>query len=452
MRFPFVKCLAFVCTCVGLGLALQPARGQTFRYQPRPRAGDAGISYTTSDPAPRLMMSSDAAEAYPPRTLREYRDPRFPRRMESRFDDSSRARPTPRRRDDGVLLTAQGETLAPKVSVQPFVEDAPPGPPGSGPEDYGDGTYVEGPMDPQLDGGPFLSEPSCGGCGQCDQCAGRCYMKRAGDCLRCAAARGAFCENWDLFTGKQGFKGPVDQGVNGDFGFHVGANWAFPLVDRWGLGYQIGGNLVLSDFEGHSGPLEHRRSQFFVTSGLFHRAVCGNGLQGGAVLDYLRDDFYIQMDMVQIRAEVSYLYCYHEVGFWGAFHTNTSTHLGSFSPDEPLETFSFQANNQYNLFYRYQFCNGTFCRTWMGLSGHGDGIFGSDATVYISQRLGLVATYNYLLPRNDPTIPNNVKESWNLTISMVWYPGYRCPDSWHNPYRPLFYVADNGWMLQREAN
>ncbi|MEX0978728.1 MAG: DUF6666 family protein, partial [Pirellulales bacterium] len=353
MRFPFVKCLAFVCTCVGLGLASQPARGQTFRYEARPRAGDTGLSYASSDPSPRLMMPSDAAEAYPPRPVREYRDPRFPRRMSSRLDDSSRARYSQRHRDDEVLLTAQGEAIAPGVPVQPFVEDAPPGPPGSGYEDYGDGTYVEGPLDPQLDGGPFLSEPSCGGCGQCDQCAGRCYMKRAGDCFCNALARGAFCENWDLFTGKQGFKGPVDQGLNGDFGFHVGANWAFPLVDRWGLGYQIGGNLVLSDFEGHSAPLGHRRSQFFVTSGLFHRAVCGNGLQGGAVVDYLRDDFYIQMDMVQVRAEVSYLYCFHEVGFWGAFHTNTSTHQGSFVPDEPLETFSFQANNQYNLFYRY---------------------------------------------------------------------------------------------------
>jgi hypothetical protein len=34
----------------------------------------------------------------------------------------------------------------------------------------------------------------------------------------------------------------------------------------------------------------------------------------------------------------------------------------------------------------------------------------------------------------------------------VWYPGYKKCDSWTNPYRPLFYVADNGWFLVRQAN
>jgi hypothetical protein len=276
-------------------------------------------------------------------------------------------------------------------------------------------------------------------------------MKRFGHYLCGAAADGAFCENLSLFSGKQGFKGPVDQGVNGDFGYNAGGNWAFPLFPSMGVGFQIGANLVASDFEGRSGPLGHRRYQFFGTMGVFHRAMCGRGFQMGAAVDYLRDDFYIQMDLTQVRAELSYQYCYHEVGFWGAFQGNTSTHVGQFTGDDPLQTFSFQGTSQYNVFYRYQFCSGTYCRTWAGLSDHGDGIFGSDATVYISPKVGLVATYNYLLPRNDPTVPLNVKESWNLAIALVWYPGYKKCDSWTNPYRPLFYVADNGWFLVRQA-
>jgi hypothetical protein len=277
-------------------------------------------------------------------------------------------------------------------------------------------------------------------------------MKRLKDYLSSSHADGAFFENFSLFSGKQGFKGPVDQGVNGDFGYNVGGNWGMPLFPAYGIGFQFGGALIASDFAGRTGPLGHRRYQLFGTMGVFRRAVCGRGWTYGAVVDYLRDDFYIQMDLVQVRAELSYQYCYHEVGLWTALQGNTSSHLGSFQPDQPLELFSFQANNQHNAFYRYQFCNGTFCRTWGGLSGHGDGIFGSDATVKISPKCGLIASYNYLLPRNDDNVPNNIKESWNLTIALVWYPGYKRCDSWTNPYRPLFYVADNGWFLTRQNN
>ena len=99
------------------------------------------------------------------------------------------------------------------------------------------------------------------------------------------------------------------------------------------------------------------------------------------MLDYLRDDFYIQMDLTQVRAEMSYLCCGHEVGFSGGLQRQ---HQHAYWDRFPGNTFgrptAIEANSQYNLFYRYEFCNGTYCRTWMGLSGHGDGIFGGDAT------------------------------------------------------------------------
>jgi hypothetical protein len=420
-------------TCLCLGLLVAAARAQTFRYQAEPRAGNYDFSYAAPEDAPRMMFPPPGA---PPYEMRPDYDSRHVRRAPARYAD------------DRVRLAGGSEPIPPGVRVEPFIEDAPPGPPGTVYEGY-EGAYPGGPVEPQLAGEPFLQE-SCANCDDCDPC-GPCYMKRFGHYLCGAAADGAFCENLSLFSGKQGFKGPVDQGVNGDFGYNAGGNWAFPLFPSMGVGFQIGANLVASDFEGRSGPLGHRRYQFFGTMGVFHRAMCGRGFQMGAAVDYLRDDFYIQMDLTQVRAELSYQYCYHEVGFWGAFQGNTSTHVGQFTGDDPLETFSFQGTSQYNVFYRYQFCSGTYCRTWAGLSDHGDGIFGSDATIYISPKVGLVATYNYLLPRNDPTVPLNVKESWNLAIALVWYPGYKKCDSWTNPYRPLFYVADNGWFLVRQA-
>ncbi len=445
MRARFIKCLAGMCTCFSLGLLVAGARAQTFRYEAEPRAGDFEPSYAADDPVPRMLIAPQARRFGGYRDERAIGEPRYRRRPAPRGSYSRRAR---RRRDDGILLTASGEPIPPGARVEPFVEDAPPGPPGSPYEETYDGDFY----DPHLQGGPFLQEPPCGGCGHCDQCnpCGRCYMKRCGSCLRGAARRGAFTENLQLITGKQGFKGPVDQGLNGDFGYHFAFNLGMPLLDSLGIGYQVGGNLIVSDFEGRSGPLGHRRSQWFFTTGAFRRAEGNRGFQGGAVVDYLHDTFYIRMNLWQIRAQLSYVHCQHEVGFWGAAHANTSTNQGSIFPNQPDETFSFEGTDQYTAFYRYQFCNGTFVRTWAGLSGRGDGIFGGDATAYISPRLGLIAAYNYLLPRNHPGENNNVNEAWNLTISFVWYPGYKPCGSWLNPYRPLFYTADNGWFFVRQ--
>ncbi len=445
-----------------LGSRLAPARGQTFYYQPEPRAGEVGLNYSDSDAPPTMMRRA----ARPARSgeLRSYRRDvtALPGRRaadrtgarSSRYDHYHSSA------DQGrILRAAADEPLPTPAELDPFGEDLPPGAPveGDGGHDayYGTGE-PQGPTEPDLMGDPMLVEPSlqgsCPTCGSCGGCGfGHCFLRRWGNHVRCAASNGAYCENLDVYYGKQGFKGPVDQGLNGDFGYHLGGNWGTPLFDRWGIGYQLGGNFIASDYAGRSSPLGHHRSQFFVTTGLFHRTWGDRGFQGGAVLDYLRDDFYIKMDLTQVRAELSYYYCGHEVGFWGAFHGNTSTQWGSINGQGP-QLFSFQGNDQFNAFYRHQLCNGTVLRTWAGLSGHGDGIFGSDATVYISQHWGLEAFYNYLLPRNDPSIPSDVKESWNLTLNLVWYPGRKRCDSWTNPYRPLFYPADNGWFFARQAN
>lgn len=37
-----------------------------------------------------------------------------------------------------------------------------------------------------------------------------------------------------VFGGVHGFKGPLDQGRNGNFGFHEGVNLGGPLGDPWG--------------------------------------------------------------------------------------------------------------------------------------------------------------------------------------------------------------------------
>lgn len=252
----------------------------------------------------------------------------------------------------------------------------------------------------------------------------------------------AFWQNFNEYGGVQAFKNPMDLGVNGNFGFHKGINWASPLWDRFGIGFQLGATIALSDFEGGSGIFGDHRDQYFVTTGLFRRAPCNHGWQGGAVLDYLQDDFYTRVNLLQVRSEISYVACGHELGFWSAAHTKTDTQTVRQNLD--LGRVTFLANDQYNAFYRYRFCNGATARSWIGLSSHSDFIFGMDATVPLCERWAIQSSYNYIVPRNDPTISNDAKESFAVMVSLVWYPGYKVPNACWNPYRPLFTVADNG--------
>jgi hypothetical protein len=204
---------------------------------------------------------------------------------------------------------------------------------------------------------------------------------------------------------------------------------------------------VFSDFEGNNGPLGSKRTQFFVTTGFFRRPKCNQGFQGGAVLDYLYDDFYVNMNLLQMRAELSYLHDCHEIGFWGAFHLNNDT--SAVDSIAGLTQTTWLANNQYNLFYRHNFGNGLNYRMWVGLNDYADVLFGGDCTARMSQRWSLQTSTNYLLPTGNNNVSNNVTESFNLSLSMVWYPFAPKCDPCPNRYRPLFGVADNGTMMIR---
>ncbi len=59
----------------------------------------------------------------------------------------------------------------------------------------------------------------------------------------------------------------------------------------------------------------------------------------------------------------------------------------------------------------------------------------------------LYIAYNYIVPSNDPSLPNSVKETWGVTIGTIWYPRCKTPNCKFDPLRPLFSVADNSSFL-----
>src|SRR5262249_26425099 len=103
------------------------------------------------------------------------------------------------------------------------------------------------------------------------------------------------------------------------------------------------------------------------------------------------------------------------------------------------------------FFYRRTACNGGYGRFWGGVSGEGDGLIGADAWLPLSSKCGLLTAFNYRIPQSDDDngVNNNrfnddsSRESFGISISLVWYPGFCRSGGCCNQYRPLFNVADN---------
>ena len=284
-----------------------------------------------------------------------------------------------------------------------------------------------------------------------------------GCCAECEnwSCRDVLCENFSLFGGVHAFKGSTDQfadGVfnrttGGNFGFHEGANFAIPLIPACSIGMQAGGQVVHSNLSGTIGS-DETRTQFFGTGGLFHRPQDGTGIQGGAVFDYLHDDFLVDMDLVQVRAELSIVGpSGNDVGFWGAFGVRDDDGVIPFPFFVPAAAvFEWKVIDQYAFFFRHEFYNGGNARVWAGFTGTGDGLLGFDASAPLSQRLTLQAGFNYLIPQEgrEPGAP--ITETWGLGINLVFTPGHRRACSPFNPYRPLLPVADNNTFFVQQTN
>jgi hypothetical protein len=256
---------------------------------------------------------------------------------------------------------------------------------------------------------------------------------------------------WDdltIFAGVHGFKGPLDQGRNGNFGFQEGLNWGGPLWDYMQIGYQVGAQVVHSNFHGDQVYTldDDGRTQYFVTAGLFHRAeVCG--IQCGVVADWLQDDYYGQINLTQLRAEISYLTkSQNEFGVWVA----TNTDRANVSPEVLAATnlpSSLRSANMFNGFWRKRFGQRGEGRLWGGATSGADVVFGGEIRVPLSKRFAVESSFNYLAADGDQGEHDNTAESWSTVFNLVWYPGWTACRSGKHPYRPLFNVADNSTLM-----
>lgn len=254
-------------------------------------------------------------------------------------------------------------------------------------------------------------------------------------------------DNFEVFAGVQGFTGPVNRGETASFGFHEGFNWGAPVPCFGAMGAQIGLQATQNNFSGAEFTDEDR-SQLFLTAGLFRRVDWG--LQGGVVLDYLWDDWYANANMAQLRGEASWVYpCLHEIGFWFSASTEEDTQLSTFS-NGTTATETFESTDLYAFFYRHHFdaLEGAQARVFAGWTGDSDGLIGADLNLPLSCDWALRAGFAYLIPEQGTGQigRGHAEESWNLAMSLVWYPGARSAIG-NDYYRPLFNVANNGSFM-----
>ncbi len=274
-----------------------------------------------------------------------------------------------------------------------------------------------------------------GTCGECSSCLVPCgFIFPAG--------------NLELFAGVQGFTGPANRSAGGgSFGFNEGLNWGMPIPLFGCLGGQVGFRATQSNLSGSDASDDTRR-QAFVTAGLFRRVDVG--LQGGVVVDWLSDGWYRDVDLVNLRMELSWMIDgTHELGFWGTGGTKTAN-----EPDANEQIVDWESTDLYAFFYRYNFgaCEQGDARLFAGWSGQGDGLIGADARLPLSATWALETNFTYLIPNEGDAVTfaaDHVQESWNIAMSLVWYPG-RAWGRGDSYYRPLFRVADNGvFMMDR---
>jgi hypothetical protein len=274
-----------------------------------------------------------------------------------------------------------------------------------------------------------------GGCDPCDSGPFGCHeIQPCGECC------GWY---WDqdltLFGGVQGFKGPLDRGQNGNFGFHEGFNWGSPFWNAAGIGFQFGGAAAQSNLN-ESVSFDRDRQQYFLTSGLFRRQVNCQGWQYGAVYDQLFDEFTESLDLAQVRGEMSYLWNRHELGFW--FSANVHSEIIASGTDQ----FEYTTVDLYAWFYRCRLYGNGEGRIWAGFTDDSAGLVGADFRAPITASLALESNFNYLSPQDDEQGQN---EGWNVGMSLVFHLGNSSTGAGLSRYRPLFNVANNGVLMTR---
>lgn len=329
-----------------------------------------------------------------------------------------------------------------------------------------DGTYIE---DSFVGDGCGCNDCSAGyECGSVVSCGSDCCGR--GGCPEGPCWLGNFgkaLRTGEYFGGATGFQSPLftapGQGANendnvlasdSSFGAYGGFNLGIPLC-RLSCGFlsgQFGMRSVNTNFNGNEFSHEERR-QLFITTGLYRRV--DYGLQFGVVADILHEEWFTESDLVQIRADIGWVYpAGHTLGFRYATGVQDDFTEGAFNGNDFFDFFQTTDDN-YRFYYRHVAPWGGWGEAFVGWAEASQTIIGVDVDLPVTDRLSFQSGFTAYL--NDDIVSTNgnfqggnLNEAWNLFVGLSFKPQGR---RWYKSYdRPLFSVADNGTMLVRRQS
>ena len=303
-------------------------------------------------------------------------------------------------------------------------------------------------------GGGSCDSGSCGDIGEsyfADDCCGRggcpdgpCFLNRFGTIFRNAEYFGGFnAFRTNLFTAPDGSNNLVDDSSHG---LYAGFNLGVPLC-RLSCGLfsgQFGVRTVNTNFGG-AAFTDDDRNQIFITTGIYRRV--DYGLQLGVVADILREEWFSDVDLVQVRGEVSYVWQGGtSLGFRFATNTEDDVTEGVFN----TEFFSgnlVTSNDWYRFFLRHEIARGGYGEVYGGWTDNEQGIVGLDFDFPITNRIAFQSGFTYYLsddeiPANQGFLGGEPNDSFNAFVGFSLRPSGR--QYYRNYDRPLFDVADNG--------
>ena len=310
-------------------------------------------------------------------------------------------------------------------------------------------------------GGCGCDTGSCdGGCGDVGEsyfdggCCGRggcpegtpCFLNRFGNIFRRAEYFGGFTAfRSNLFTALDGSNNLVDDSSHGVFaGFNVGV----PLC-RLSCGLfsgQFGVRTVNTNFGGAEFT-DDDRNQIFITTGIFRRV--DYGLQLGVVADILREEWFSNVDVVQVRGEIGYVWQNGtSFGFRFASNADDDETEGVFN-DQFFPNRLVTTNDWYRFFIRHEVARGGYGEVFGGWTDNEQGIIGLDFDFPLTDRIAFQSGFTYYLsddeiPANQGFLGGEPNDSFNAFVGFSLRPQGR--KYYRNYDRPLFDVADNGTL------
>lgn len=235
------------------------------------------------------------------------------------------------------------------------------------------------------------------------------------------------------------FKNPMDlDNRNANFGVTGGANGGFVLSEELGLGAQLGGSYLLSDFQGTEFTGSDDRGQTFATFGLFRRPE-DHGWKLGMVYDFLHDKYHATYDFGQWRGLVGYQFAGgNELGVWAALADKGDEAVLSGSTNH------FKSYTQICPYWQRTWEGGAVTNLWTGVADNHhnqDMLFGGAASCPLNKYLAILGGFGYILPGSGVS-PNRERDAWSVYTGVAIYFGGTARCQSHAAATPVLPVAD----------